>query len=56
MGLRLSDEVGWRAFAVWAICGVLWTVPWFSFGPGVVTLPLAGLSHLGPRPPRPATQ
>jgi hypothetical protein len=42
-GLRLEEEVGWRAFFVWALCGALWTLPWFSFGPGVVTLPFAGL-------------
>lgn len=43
MDLRLNDEVGWRAFGVWALCGALWTIPWLSFGPGVVTLPLAGV-------------
>jgi hypothetical protein len=41
--LRLDQEVGWRAFFVWALAGVLWTVPWFTFGVGVVTLPFAGL-------------
>ena len=39
----MTDEIGWRAFSTWALCGALWTVPWFTFGPGIVTLPFAGL-------------
>lgn len=46
-GFRPEVTVGWAAFRAWALCGVLWTVPWFSFGPGVVTLPFAGLLTWG---------
>lgn len=46
-GLRPEVTVGWPAFRAWALCGVLWTLPWFSFGPGVVTLPFAGLLTWG---------
>ncbi|MGA8038756.1 MAG: hypothetical protein WCA93_01470 [Acidimicrobiia bacterium] len=42
-GLRFDEEVGWRAFFAWALCGALWALPWFTFGVGIVTLPFAGL-------------
>jgi hypothetical protein len=42
MRWRPETTVGWPSFRAWALCGALWTFPWFTFGTGIVTLPIAG--------------